>query len=134
MKFKLLFISLLAAVAMTACEKTEEAAKTDAPAAEQKDAAKSGDAAKPDEAAKTDEAAKPANLAATVPECEEFMKKFEACVNDKVPSEQRKNVQQMLDGMRASFDKVSDKAALAQACKQAQDQVKSMLQPMGCSF
>lgn len=122
MKFKLLFISLLAAVAMTACEKTEEAAKTDAPAA------KSGDAAKPDEAAK------PANLAATVPECEEFMKKFEACVNDKVPSEQRKNVQQMLDGMRASFDKVSDKAALAQACKQAQDQVKSMLQPMGCSF
>lgn len=154
MKFKLLFLSLCAALALTACDKKDAAPAADAAkpveTAKPAEAAKPADAAKPAEAttpaadpakpADPAPAAKPAEkvTASSIPECEDFLKKYETCINDKVPAAQRDAVKQGLDQMRTSFDQAlaqgADKAAMAEGCKQATQQVKPMLEPLGCSF
>lgn len=69
-----------------------------------------------------------------VPECDEYLTKVMACVNDKIPEAQREVVKQGIEASKAGWAAVTDKAALANTCKMAMDQAKTAYTAMGCSF
>jgi hypothetical protein len=73
-----------------------------------------------------------------VAECDEFIQKYEACVNSKVPETARSMVKANLDTMRTAWKKAAEtpqgKAGLAQGCKQALEQAKTTMGTYGCSW
>lgn len=73
-----------------------------------------------------------------VAECDEFIQKYEACVNSKVPESARSMVKANLDTMRTAWKKAAEtpqgKAGLAQGCKSALDQAKTTMGSYGCSW
>ena len=73
-----------------------------------------------------------------VAECDEFIQKYEACVNSKVPETSRSMVKANLDTMRTAWKKAAEtpqgKAGLAQGCKMALDQAKTSMGSYGCSW
>jgi|SRR5215212_3377907 len=73
-----------------------------------------------------------------VPECDDFIQKYEACVNSKVPETSRSMVKANLDSMRTAWKKAAEtpqgKAGLAQGCKIALDNAKTSMGSYGCSW
>jgi hypothetical protein len=73
-----------------------------------------------------------------VPECDDFIAKYEACVSDKVPEVARAQFQSMLKTWRTEWKKAADnpqtKAALAQGCKMSAEQANASMKAYGCSF
>ena len=73
-----------------------------------------------------------------VAECDEFIQKYEACVNSKVPETARSMVKANLDSMRAAWKRAAEtpqgKAGLAAGCKQALEQAKTTMGSYGCSW
>ena len=73
-----------------------------------------------------------------VAECDEFIQKYEACVNSKVPESARSMVKANLDSMRTAWKKAAEtpqgKAGLATGCKQALEQAKTSMGSYGCSW
>jgi hypothetical protein len=94
----------------------------------------------------TDNAANTTNTAGTtasgdkigVAECDEFIQKYEACVNSKVPETARSMVKANLDAMRNAWKQAAatpqGKAGLATGCKQALEQAKTSMGSYGCSW
>ena len=94
----------------------------------------------------TDNAANTANTAGAtasgdkigVPECDDFIAKYEACVNSKVPETARSMVKANLDAMRTAWKQAAanpqGKAALATGCKTALEQAKTQYSAYGCSW
>ena len=116
------FLSL--AVAMTvACGEAQAPAKTvpaAAPAATQ---------------------AAPAPAAAAefgVAECDDYMTKYLACVDSKVPEAARAALRQSLDQTKAQWKQAAStpegKSGLAMACKQMTETAKASMTAYGCSF
>ncbi|HEX8355329.1 MAG TPA: hypothetical protein VF611_20655 [Pyrinomonadaceae bacterium] len=73
-----------------------------------------------------------------VAECDDFIAKYEACVNSKVPETARSMVKANLDAMRTAWKKAAEtpqgKAGLAQGCKQALEQTRTSMGSYGCSW
>jgi len=73
-----------------------------------------------------------------VPECDEFIAKYEACVSNKVPAMVRAQYQNSLKQWRASWKKLAEspntKPTLAAACKQAAEQQEVALKAYGCKW
>jgi hypothetical protein len=73
-----------------------------------------------------------------VPECDDFIAKYESCVSNKVPEMARAQYKTAIDQWRASWKKLADnpqtKGSLAAACKQAADQQAAALKSFGCTF
>ncbi len=73
-----------------------------------------------------------------VPECDEFLNKYTACIEGKVPDAARAMVRQQLDATRASWKQAAStpegKAALAASCKQMQESTKQAMAAYGCSW
>lgn len=73
-----------------------------------------------------------------VPECDDFLAKYEACVSGKVPAAAQATFKTSLDTWRSSWKKLAEtpqgKAGLATACKSAMDQAKTSLGSYGCSW
>lgn len=73
-----------------------------------------------------------------VPECDEYIQKYEACVNSKVPEAMRASVKASLDTARKMWKDAAatpqGKAGLATACKQALETAKSSMGSYGCSW
>jgi hypothetical protein len=73
-----------------------------------------------------------------VAECDEYIKKYEACVNSKVPEAQRAAFKSSFETMRKSWKDAAanpqSKAALATGCKQALDQAKQTLGAYACEW
>jgi hypothetical protein len=73
-----------------------------------------------------------------VPECDEYIKKYEACINSKVPEAARASVKQGLEASKASFKQAAateqGKAGLATGCKQALDAAKTAMSSYGCTW
>ena len=100
--------------------------------------------------ANTKTAATPASTTATpastasaagdvgVAECDDFLKKYEACVSGKVPAAAQATFKTSLDTWRSSWKKLAEtpqgKAGLATACKSALDQAKTSLASYNCSW
>jgi len=92
-------------------------------------------------------AASPAATAATttasggdigVAACDDFLKKYEACVSGKVPAAAQATFKTSLETWRNSWKQLAQnpqgKAGLAQACKAAADQAKTSLGSYGCTW
>jgi hypothetical protein len=91
----------------------------------------------------TPAATAPATTASTgdkigVPECDDYIAKYESCVNSKVPEAMRATVKAQLDTARNSWRQLAStaqgKAGLAQACKAAHDAARQSLGAYGCSW
>ena len=73
-----------------------------------------------------------------VPECDDFIAKYDACVSSKVPEAARAQYQKALGQWRESWQKLAEnpqsRARLASACKQAAEQQAAALKTYGCAF
>jgi hypothetical protein len=73
-----------------------------------------------------------------VPECDDFIAKYDACVSSKVPEMARAQFQSMLKTWRTEWKKAAEnpqtKAALAQGCKMSAEQANATMKGYGCSF
>jgi hypothetical protein len=73
-----------------------------------------------------------------VPECDDFITKYDACVSDKVPEASRAQFKSAVDQWRSSWKKLADnpatKGTLAAACKQAAAQQEAALKQYGCTW
>ena len=117
--FSLFALSLLLSAAMLACGGAENTNTANSGAANSGGATASGDKI-------------------GVAECDEFIQKYEACINSKVPETARSMVKANLDSMRNAWKQAAatpqGKAGLAQGCKQALDQAKTTMGSYGCSW
>ena len=125
-KFSLLLLVAISTILMFGCSKSEtstnrEAAPATAPAASP---------------AATTTAARAGDIG--VPECDAFLKAYEACVHDKVPAAARPTFDTTLANWRKAWhDQAANpqtKAALAQACKTAHDQARTSMKTYNCTF
>ncbi len=73
-----------------------------------------------------------------VPECDDFLEKYEACVSGKVPEVARAQYQSAMKQWRDSWKKLAEnpqtKGTLAAACKQASEQQAAALKTYGCAW
>ena len=73
-----------------------------------------------------------------VPECDDFIAKYDACVSSKVPEMARAQYKNTIAEWRKQWKKQTEnpttKAGLAAACKQAAEQQTAALKALGCSF
>jgi len=73
-----------------------------------------------------------------VAECDEYIAKYEACVNSKVPEAQRAAFKTQFDTMRKSWKDAAAnpqaKAGLAAGCKQATEAAKQSMSSFSCAW
>jgi hypothetical protein len=73
-----------------------------------------------------------------VPECDDFIAKYESCVTGKVPEMARAQYQNAVKQWKESWKKLAEnpqtKGTLAAACKQAKEQQEAALKSFGCTF
>ena len=73
-----------------------------------------------------------------VPECDDFIAKYDACVSSKVPEAARAQYKSAIDQWRSSWKKLADnpatKGTLASVCKQAAAQQEAALKQYGCAW
>ena len=86
-------------------------------------------------------AAAPAAVGAAefgVPECDDYLKKYLACIDIKMPEAGRALARQTLDQTKASWQQAArtpqGKSGLAMGCKAATDSAKTTMAAYGCSF
>ena len=73
-----------------------------------------------------------------IPECDNYLTKYEACVSGKVPDAARAQYKTSLEQTRKSWREMAanpqTKASLAKACQMATDQAKQTFKMFGCDF
>src|SRR5262249_28034217 len=73
-----------------------------------------------------------------VPECDEYISKYLACVDSKMPEAGRAVARQSLDQTKAQWKQAAStpagKAGLATGCKAAIDAARTSMAAYGCSF
>ena len=73
-----------------------------------------------------------------IPECDDFLAKYEACVTGKVPEVARAQYQAGIKQWRESWKKMAEnpqtKGTLAAACKQARAQQEAALKTYNCAW
>jgi hypothetical protein len=113
-RFGALPVLAVVVMALLACKKNKEGEKTEGTSA-----AASGDAV-------------------GVPECDEYLTKYEKCVTEKVPEAARPQLKQSVETMRTSWKQAASnpvaKASLAQGCKQALETAKTAMGAYGCTW
>ena len=73
-----------------------------------------------------------------VPECDDFITKYEACITGKVPEAARaqfnSTLKQWRDSWRQAAATPQGKAGLAQGCKMSAEQARQSMKSFGCDF
>ena len=73
-----------------------------------------------------------------VPECDEFIAAYDACVSSKVPEVARAQFKTSIDQWRSSWKKLAEnpqtKGTLAAACKQSAEQARVSMKAYNCTF
>ena len=73
-----------------------------------------------------------------VPECDDYLAKYEACVDSKVPESARATVRLQIDQTKAAWTQVAatpqGKASLAVGCRQATETAKTAMAAYGCKW
>jgi hypothetical protein len=73
-----------------------------------------------------------------VPECDDYIAKYEACITGKVPAAARAQYESSLAQMRQSWRDLAanpqTRTGLAQACKAATESARQSMKQMGCEF
>lgn len=138
-------VLLLAIGGFTACSSTEgNTTVSNAKPAENKNTTTASDAKPAANDTKTNTAAtKSDEVAATgdtigVPECDEYIAKYEACVNKNVPEAMRGTFKTSFEQSRKAWKEAAanpqSKATLASACKQATEAAKQAMASYKCDF
>ncbi len=82
--------------------------------------------------------AAPAADSVGVPECDDYISKYEKCINSKVPEMARATMKAAFDQTRASWKSAAatpeGKQGLAAACKMAMDSTKQAVAAYGCDM
>ena len=124
-KFSLLLLVAISTVLMIGCAKSGTTTNRESPTAP---------AASP--AATTTTASHAGEIG--VPECDAYLKAYEACVHDKVPAAARPTFDTTLANYRKTWhDQAANpqtKVALAAACKTAHDNAKTAMKAYNCTF
>jgi hypothetical protein len=80
----------------------------------------------------------PAGEKIGVPECDEFIAAYDACVSSKVPESARAQYKTAIEQWRSSWSKLAanpnTKATLAAACKQSAESARASMKSYGCTF
>jgi len=128
MKLRILLpLCAVCALLLVACTKTEVTTnRSEAPSAP----------SAPAPAASTAPAATAEKIG--VPECDDFIAAYDACVSSKVPEVARAQYKASIEQWRSSWKKLADnpatKASLAQACKQSAEQARTSMKSYNCTF
>jgi len=73
-----------------------------------------------------------------VPECDNFIAAYDACVSSKVPETARAQYKTAIAQWRSSWSKLAanpnTKATLAAACKQSAESARASMKSYGCTF
>jgi hypothetical protein len=73
-----------------------------------------------------------------VPECDQFIAAYDACVSGKVPEAARAQYKTAIAQWRSSWSKLAEnpqtKASLVTACKQAAETARTSMKTYGCTF
>jgi hypothetical protein len=73
-----------------------------------------------------------------VPECDDYLAKYESCISGKVPEAARAQYETTLAQTRKSWRDLAanpqTKASLAQACKTATESARQTMKAIGCEF
>ena len=125
----LLIFAVLCAAILVGCSKTDTMENSNTMA---------GNSNKPKTTATTTTTTASSGEKIGVPECDDFIAKYDACVSDKVPEAARAQYKSAIDQWRTSWKKLADnpatKGTLAAACKQAAEQQAAALKSYGCSW
>jgi len=127
----LLIVSLICAVVLLGCSKTET----------NDNKTTSGDnkpASSISSTPATTTTAASAGDKIGVPECDDFIAKYDECVSNKVPEMARAQYKSAIQQWKTSWKQLAEnpqtKGTLAAACKQAAEQQNAALKSFGCSF
>jgi hypothetical protein len=92
-------------------------------------------------AAQTSATAAPTTAAAGeigVPECDNYVSKYQQCIESKVPETMRDTMRQSFEQATAAWKQAAAtpeaRASLASACQQATDAARTAMQSYGCEF
>jgi hypothetical protein len=73
-----------------------------------------------------------------VPECDEYLTKYDKCLSEKVPEASRPQLKQSIETMRSAWKQAAAnpmaKPGLAEGCKHALDAAKASMGSYGCSW
>jgi len=73
-----------------------------------------------------------------VPECDEYLTKYQACVDDKLPEPARPGTTEAIKKIRETYKTAASnpvsKAGLAQGCKQALETTKQAMAQYNCTW
>jgi hypothetical protein len=73
-----------------------------------------------------------------VPECDDFIAAYDACVSSKVPESARAQYKTGIEQWRSGWKKLAanpnTKATLAAACKQTAESARASMKSYGCTF
>ena len=126
-----LLLCVLCTLVLAGCAKSETTNSENAPATNANKATSSTTPA-------TATTATTAGEKIGVPECDEFIAAYDACVSSKVPEAARAQYKASIEQWRSSWRKLAEnpqtKATLAAACKQSADQARASMKTYGCTF
>lgn len=121
-----LFLCFACAIVLAGCAKSETSnnANTNAPARAASPAATTATVASADKIG--------------VPECDEFIAHYEACVSGKVPEAARAQFKTGMEQWRSSWKKLAanpqTKSTLASVCKQTAASARTSMKSYNCTF
>lgn len=73
-----------------------------------------------------------------IPECDDFLTKYEMCINDKVPADQRGNFAPMMAQWRSSWKTAAATPGahdtMKATCEQSRDSMRASMKAYGCDF
>ena len=73
-----------------------------------------------------------------VPECDEYLTKYETCLNEKVPAVARTQMQESFKKTRETYKTLASnpatKSGMAMGCKQALETAKTAMGSYGCTW
>ena len=122
-----LFLCVVCALVLVGCAKTETNTNANANAAATKTTTPASTTATTASADKIG-----------VPECDEFIANYDACVSSKVPEVARAQYKTAIEQWRTSWKKLAEnpqtKSTLAAACKQSAEQARASMKTYNCTF
>ena len=73
-----------------------------------------------------------------VPECDDFLTAYDACVTGKVPEAARAQYTATIEQLRTSWKKLAEnpqtRSSLAAACRQSAEQTRAQMKSFDCTF
>lgn len=136
----LIILFALCALVMTACGGAEKATNGNSNASGTDNSSKASTTTSPETASnkEPEKTAASADDKIGIPECDDYLAKYEACVSGKVPESARAQYKSSLEQMRKSWREMAadpkTKGGLAMACQAATTQGKQQFKMYGCDF